>query len=105
MNSHGVHYIRTLPFAQRLAYAQAIKELGHRRALVVSASVWFDNEYKCLIAHTNHRLQDLLTCIDMPLHGVAAFDAITKTNLNLDMKVEDLDEKDDGTRYIHLVLM
>lgn len=104
MNVHGVHYIRTLPFAKRLAYAQTIRTLDPYVPLVLTASIWFDNEYTCLIVHRHQPLRQLLATLDLPSQGICAVDAISRKNLNLDIRVQDLCERDDLTRYVHVIL-
>jgi len=106
MNSYGMHYIRTLPFAKRQGYAKTIRELGNRMALVVSCSRWFLTDYKCLIVHKDQSLRELLHYLqDIPLYNTCAFDAISKEDYALDTKMADLDEKVDMTRYVHFVVV
>jgi hypothetical protein len=106
MNAYGMHYIRTIPFAKRKAYAQTIGELGSHVAVVVSCSAWFMTDYKCLIVHKDQTLRSLLAYLkEIPGHNTCAFDGVTKRDYSLDLGMLRLDEKDDQTRYVHFVVV
>jgi len=106
MNAYGMHYIRTLPFQHRIDYATQIKSLGEHLALVISCSIWYPTEYKCLIVNKNQTLIDMVQHIkDIPNTNLSAFDGVNKDNYALDSKIKNIHEKNDGTRYVHFVVI
>lgn len=106
MNSCGVHYVRVVPFVQRRQYAQTIRSMGLYRAVVITSSAWFDVEYICCIVHQEQTIYDMLQHVkNIPNKLIAAFDAITKQNIGLDTQIKDVPEKQDATRYIHVVIV
>lgn len=106
MNSCGVHYVRVVPFIQRRKYAQTISSMGVYRAVVVTSSAWFDVEYLCCIVHMEQTIHDMLQHVkNIPNKRIATFDSITKQNVGLDTQIKDVSEKQDATRYIHVVIV
>lgn len=108
MNEYGMHYIRTMSFPKRKAYADQVSSIG-RRAVVVSSSVWFVTEYKCLMVHPVQTIRELLqhlhNLFDLPSSNVCVFDGVTKNNISHDLKIENLQPQNDETRYLHFVIL
>lgn len=106
MNTYGMHYIRTLPFEKRKQYASQIKSLGSHLALVISCSMWYPTEYQCLIVHKDQPLSEMIKHVkNIPNANICAFDSVNKINYSLDMLIKNIHEKNDGTRYVHFVII
>ena len=105
-----MHYIRTLPFTRRQVYAQTVRNMGPCMVpLVISCSKWFVTDFMCLIVHREQTLRQLLVYLEsvasIPSNNTCTFDAVSKRDYSLDTKVQDLEEKEDLTRYVHFIVV
>ena len=108
--NRGVPYIQTICFPQRKAYArQIIHTIPDHVPLILTTSFWYANEYKSLIVHKHQHVRELLTYLhttfDLPLNRVCVLDAISQYTIGVDQQVDTITQRDDLTRYIHLIIV
>lgn len=100
-HKEGNPYIQLYPLQSRQQYARSILSLQNKIPVVVTCSVWYASDYRCLIMDQRHTVQDLLHEFGF-LDKFCGLNYITQEVLSQSTTLGEIQLSQDQHLYIHI---